>query len=209
MGIAPFPHGPPHRQVDLGLLQAVNRFAQRTSWLHGAVKAYASAGIVVFAVLLLLGWWASRPRRDERLAASLWAGAAGLVAVAANQLLVGAFSEARPYVADPTLLVLADRTSDPSFPSDHAMLVGAIAAALWLVDRRVAILATVAALALAAARVYTAAHYPHDVGAGLLLGAIIGLAGWFLIRRPLTALVRWLRTSPLRPLVATGHAGGG
>jgi len=200
---------PPHRQVDLGLLQAVNRFAQRTSWLHGVVKAYASTGIVVFAALLLAGWWISRPRSDELLAASLWAGAAGLLAVAANQVLVTSFSEARPYAADPTLLVLADRTTDPSFPSDHAMLVGAVAAALWLVDRRVAIIATVAAAAMAGARVYTAAHYPHDVGAGLLFGALIALAGWFLLRRPLTALVGRLRATPLRPLLATGDAGGG
>jgi len=198
----------PHRQADLGLLQAVNRFAQRTSWLHGAAKAYASTGVVLFAALLLVGWWVSRPRQDVRLAASLWAGAAGLVAVAVNQLLVSAFSEARPYAADPTLLVLADRTSDPSFPSDHAMLVGAIAAALWFVDRRVAILATVAAVALAATRVYTAAHYPHDVAAGLVLGALLAVVGWLVLRLPLTAGVRWLRSSRLRPLVATADAGG-
>lgn len=184
----------------------MNRFARRTSWLHGPVKTYASAGIVLFAALLLVGWWISRPRSSERLAASLWAGAAGLLAVAVNQLLVSAFSEARPYAADPTLLVLADRTTDPSFPSDHAMLVGAVAAALWLVDRRLGVVATVAALAMALARVYTAAHYPHDVAAGLLLGACIAVGGWFLVRRPLTALVERLRSSPLRPLVARGRA---
>jgi len=192
-----------HRQVDVGLMEAVNRFARNTSWLHAPMKAYASYGIVLFAALLLAGWWISRPRSSMTLAASLWAGAAGLLAVALNQPLVSFFAEARPYAANSSLLVLADRSSDPSFPSDHAVLVGAIAAALWFVDRRLAATATGGALLMAFARVYTAAHYPHDVAGGLVLGATIGALGWLILRRPLTILIDRLRGTALRPLLAT------
>ena len=196
----------PSRHFDDGLLHRVNAFARDTAWLHGPAKAYATYGIVLFAAMLLAGWWVSRPRRSERLAASLWAGAAGLVAVALNQPLVAVFNEARPYALDKTLLVLADRSSDPSFPSDHATLVGAIAAALWFVDRRVAVAATAAAVLMACARVYTAAHYPHDVVVGLAFGATVASLGWFAARRPATALVEWLRRTPLRPFVAAKAA---
>lgn len=191
------------RQIDSGLVERVNRFARATPWLHGPAQAYAAYGVVLFAALLLAGWWVSRPRSDATLAASVWAGAAGLLAVAVNQLLVSFFAEARPYAANPSLLVLADRTSDPSFPSDHAMLVGAVAAGLWFVDRRIAAIATAAALLMAAARVYTAAHYPHDVVWGLLIGATIAVLGWMALRRPLTAVVDRVRRTRLRPLVAT------
>jgi undecaprenyl-diphosphatase len=196
----------PHRQIDAGLVERVNRFAADTAWLHGPTKAYASYGVVLFALLLLAGWWISRPRSSAALAASVWAGAGGLLAVAVNQPLVSHFAEARPYAANPALLVLADRSSDPSFPSDHAMLVGAVAAALWFVDRRLAAVATVGALLMAVARVYTAAHYPHDVAWGLLLGATIGVLGWLVVRSPLTALVEHLRGTRLRPLVGTSAA---
>ena len=57
---------------------------------------------------------------------------------------------------------------------------------------------------MAASRVYIAAHYPHDVVAGLLLGAAITLLGWLLVRRPLTALVERLAGGPLRVAVAAG-----
>lgn len=192
-----------HRQIDAGLVERVNRFARSSSWLHMPVKAYASYGIGLFAVLLLVGWWISRPGSSEALAASLWAGAAGLLALALNQPLVSFFAEARPYAANPSLLVLADRSSDPSFPSDHATLVGAVAAGLWFVDRRLGALATVGAVLMAFARVYTAAHYPHDVAGGLILGASVAVLGWLALRRPLTALVDRLRQTPVRPLVGT------
>jgi len=185
-------------------MEGVNRFARSTSWLHGPAEAYASYGVALFAVVLLAGWWLSRPRSSTVLAASLWAGAAGLLALAVNQLLVSFFAEARPYAANPSLLVLADRSSDPSFPSDHAVLVGAVAAALWFVDRRLAIVATAGAILMALARVYTAAHYPHDVVWGLLVGASIAILGWLALRRPLAALVERLRQTPLRPLLGTG-----
>lgn len=185
-------------------MERMNRFARSTSWLHGPAKAYASYGVVLFAVVLLVGWWISRPRSSTALAASLWAGAAGLLALAVNQLLVSFFAEARPYAANPSLLVLADRSSDPSFPSDHAVLVGAVAAALWFVDRRLAIVATAGAILMALARVYTAAHYPHDVAWGLVVGAAIAVLGWLALRRPLAALVERLRQTPLRPLFGPG-----
>ena len=195
-----------HRQIDAGLMERVNRFARGTSWLHGPMKAYAGYGVVLFAVLLIAGWWLSRPRSSTGLAATFWAGAAGLLAVAVNQPLVSFFAEARPYAANSSLLVLADRSSDPSFPSDHAVLVGAIAAVLWFVNRRLGAAATAGALLMAFARVYTAAHYPHDVAGGLVLGAAIGVLGWLALRRPLTALIDRLRRTALRPLLAAASS---
>jgi membrane-associated phospholipid phosphatase len=181
----------------------INEFARDTGWLHGALLGFAKYGVVVFAVLLVAGWWVARDRSPRTMAAALWAGAGTLVAVAANQPLVNGLQEARPYTDHHAILVLASRSADYSFPSDHAVMAGAVAAGLWLVDRRLGIAASIAALLMAFARVYVAAHYPHDVVAGLAFGALVVLVGWWLLSRVLSHLIERLSTTPLRPLLAS------
>jgi membrane-associated phospholipid phosphatase len=183
-----------------GLFGAVNDFARSTGWLHAPLMAYASYGLVLFAGLLVVGWWLARVRGPRAMAAALWAGGAMLLAVAVNQPLARSVHEARPYTLHPAILVLAHRSADFSFPSDHAVMAGAVAAGLWLVSKRLGVVAAVAALVMGFARVYVAAHYPHDVFAGFALGAGVVLVGWLLLARPLTRLVEWLAQTPLRPM---------
>ena len=182
---------------------AINRLARDTPWAHGAVLAYASYGVVLFGALLVLGWGLSRSRGPAAVAAALWAGAATVLALGLNQPLVHAFHQARPYAAQPGILVLAHHSVDGSFPSDHAVMAGAAAAGLWLVSRRLGAIAAVLAVVMAFARVYIAAHYPQDVLAGLVFGAAVVLGGWALLRRPLTWLVERTGRTGLRPLVSS------
>ena len=184
----------------------INEFARDTGWLHGTLLGFAKYGVVVFAVLLVAGWWVARDRSPRTMAAVLWAGAGTLLAVAANQPLVNSVQEARPYTDHHAILVLATRSADYSFPSDHAVMAGAVAAGLWLVDRRLGIAASIAALLMAFARVYVAAHYPHDVVAGLAFGALVVLVGWWLLSRALTHVVDRLSATSMGPLLAS--AGG-
>ena len=51
----------------------------------------------------------------------------------------------RPYTVLPNILVLAHRSTDYSFPSDHAVMAGAVAGGLFLVNRRLSAIAIVAA----------------------------------------------------------------
>jgi membrane-associated phospholipid phosphatase len=190
------------------VLDDVNDFARDTGWLHAPVLAFASYGVVLFGLLLVAGWWLARDRGPRAMAAALWAGAATLLAVAVNQPLVHAFDERRPYDAHPGLYVLAHRSTDGSFPSDHAVMAGAVAAGLWLVSRRLGVVASVAAVLMAASRVYIAAHYPHDVVAGLAVGAAVALLGWLALGRLLTRLVEASTETALRPLLASRPLGG-
>jgi membrane-associated phospholipid phosphatase len=185
----------------------INSFARQTGWLHAPLRGFAAYGVVLFGLLVVAGWWLARGRGPRTMAAALWAGAGTLLAVAVNQPLVNGFHEARPYTDHPHLLVLATRSADYSFPSDHAVMAGAVAAGLWLVDRRLGLIATAAALVMAFARVYIAAHYPHDVLVGLAVGAGAVLLGWALLARPLTWLVTRLTRTPLRPLLASTDPG--
>jgi len=115
------------------LFDQINAFARATPWLHAVITFYAGYGVVVFALLLAAGWWsARRSRQPQRMAATVCAGAATLLAVGINQPIVDAVHEARPYTDHPGILVLATRSADFSFPSDHAVMAGAVAVGLAL-----------------------------------------------------------------------------
>jgi undecaprenyl-diphosphatase len=186
----------PHH-LDDRLLLAINHLAGTTPWLHTAMIDYTTYGVVLFVVLLATGLVLARGRSDRTLAAIGWAGLAVPLAVVLNQPIGRAVGEARPYVSHPNLAVLVHRTSDFSFPSDHAVMAGAATAGLLLVSWRLGALAGAFAALLAFSRVYVGAHYPWDVVAGLALGAAVAAGGWLLLRRPLTTVTRWLRRRPL------------
>ncbi|MGV9807341.1 phosphatase PAP2 family protein [Micromonospora chersina] len=88
-------------------------------------------------------------RAGDGMPAAVWAPAGMLLAVAVNQPIVSAVHEPRPYTTLSGILVLADRSPDPSFPSDHATMAGAVAAGLLLVSWRLGLLAVAAAAAAA------------------------------------------------------------
>jgi undecaprenyl-diphosphatase len=181
------------------LFGEVNEFARDTPWLHGPAVAFANYGVVVFGLLLVVGWWVARGQSARVMAAALTAPLSTLVAVAINQPIVAHVAETRPYVTHPHMLLLVTASADPSFPSDHATMAGAVAAALWLVSWRLGLTASVLAVAMAATRVYVGAHYPQDVIAGLALGVAVALVVWLIVRIPMTRLVEWMRQTRLAP----------
>lgn len=190
--------------MDDDLYVRINDFAKNTAWAHSFARAFAKYGIVLFAVLFLWAWWVGRKDGDPRVvAAAFWAPAACVIAIALAQPIVHAVDRDRPYAHNRDAIVLTDRTTDPSFPSDHSTISGAAAAGLWFTRRgRIRVTAIVLAVAMAATRVYVGAHYPGDAVAGLAFGAAVGLLGGWLLIGPLTRLVERLSTTRLRPLFA-------
>ena len=189
---------------DAWLFRYVNDFARATPLLHAPARAFATYGLVVFAVLLLFSWWwAVRADNQRAVASSLWAPLGMLLALALNQPIGRLVGEPRPYVVLDHVLLLTHRTSDFSLPSDHAVMAGAVAAGVLLVHRRLGLIALVAALLMALTRVYVGAHFPGDVVAGLVLGSALTVAGHFVARPLIERLVRRLDRTPLKVLVGT------
>lgn len=202
--------------MDATWYKDVNRFAVHTAWLHGIMKVYAVYGVGLFAVLVLAAWWYARSEANppRAVAAAIWAAAGTLIAVALNQIIVKAVARPRPYLTLRGVEVLVSRSTDYSFPSDHAVTAGAAVAGLWIIAHQggrpaswLAAFGTVLALLLAFARVYVGAHYPGDVVAGLLIGSAISLLGWLAVRPILAVIVdRLARQRQLRPFIYSSSA---
>ncbi len=202
---APFPSLDLH---DLALHHAgflrVNAWVRSTPGLHEAVVLFARYGVLLFGVLLVLAWWrARRDPADARVAAALWAPVGVVLAVGLNQPLGRLADAPRPSTVFPHALLLIPGSADSSFPSDHAVMAGAAAAGLLLVDRRLGLVASALAVLMAFSRVYVGAHFPVDVLAGLVVGVAVSLVGWLVLRPALVPAVRLLRRGPLRVLVST------
>ena len=69
-----------------------------------------------------------------------------------------------------------------SFPSGHAAVFFALGVALWFLNRRAGIVFASGAALVAVARVFVGVHWPSDVFAGALLGAVSA----YIINRILT-----------------------
>lgn len=183
---------------------AVNQFAQSTPVLHAPMRLYAEYGVALFAVVLLVAWWWARSEQDpQTMAAALWAPVGALLALGLNQPLVALAHEPRPYTVFPRALVLVAHSQDYSFPSDHAVMAGAVAAGVLLTHRRLGPAAAVAAVVMAFARVYVGVHFPLDVIVGLLLGAAVSCLGYLALRTPLIWAVTGLTRAALQPLLTT------
>ncbi|MDQ6641964.1 MAG: phosphatase PAP2 family protein [Actinomycetota bacterium] len=186
---------------------AVDDFARETPWLHGPMLAFAKYGIVLFAALLVLSWWLARRDPDPRsMAAALWAPIGALVAIGLNQPLSRLVHAPRPYTVFPHAYVLVARSHDYSFPSDHAVMAGAVAAGVWLAHRRLGWLTVgtvIAAVVMAFARVYVGAHFPRDVVAGVAFGAVVTVLGFVVVGRLVVAMTSGLLATPVRPLLTS------
>jgi membrane-associated phospholipid phosphatase len=193
---------------DRSLYLHVNALARHTGWLHEPARLFANDGVVLFALLLVAAWWWARRLGVTSVTRALWSLIAMLAAIALNQPLVHHVHEARPFVSYPHAVLLVSHSADPGFPSDHATMAGAVAAGVLLStwragSRWLGVIGVVLAVLMCAVRVYVGVHYPLDVIAGLVLGAVVALVVVPLAARLCEPVVRRLEQTRLRPLLAT------
>lgn len=170
--------------IDDGWYRDITRFAQHTRWLDGTMSLLTVALLVVLAgMVVCAGFWAWRRGDRARLAAAVWTVIGSGISVGCGLLLKQVFQEARPCLAlpDVTTVQACPGATDYSFPSDHTVVAAALAAGLWLIDRRLGMIGTVLALVEGYSRVYLGQHYPHDVVAAMLLSSLIVFGGWRLV----------------------------
>lgn len=196
-------------RIDDAWYSDVTTFARDTPWLNTPTVDYSSAGMVLFAVLILTAWWIGRRSAPSVMAAAIGVPIAAVSAYLVNDGIKWLVSEQRPCYALPGTFLLepCPPIDDYSFPSNHAAVAAAMAAAFFLVDRRLGLVTTAAAVIMGFSRVYVGAHYPHDVAVGLLVGAVVGTVTVIAVSRYGTTLVKRLSQGPVRPLLTSQRQG--
>lgn len=158
--------------------------------------------IVAIATVAL--WLLARPGGNRKWKLAATSGlAAAAIGLLINQLIAKVWHRQRPFASHPSAHVWGSRSHDPSFPSDHASASFAIAFAVIAFDRIVGVLFMIAAVIISVGRVFIGAHYPADVGAGVLVGFASALLVVRLARPLLEPLVR-IAERLTDPVVATG-----
>ena len=89
----------------------------------------------------------------------------------------------RPYDVINGLTILVPPESSFSFPSGHTNSSFAAALALTLAFGKRGALAYIPAVLMAFSRCYVGVHYPSDVLVGMLVGTLVSLAVYLLLRR--------------------------
>ena len=102
-----------------------------------------------------------------------------------NATLKPLVARIRPYEINAAMkeLLLVEPLADFSCPSGHTLASFEAATVLMLRDKKLGIPALVLAVLIAFSRLYLYVHYPTDVLAGLLLGALFGILGVLIVNK--------------------------
>jgi undecaprenyl-diphosphatase len=160
--------------LDSALLHSIIQL--RRPWLDDVMllaSALGAAGFIWWVTALITMVFPNRRAAAWRLLLTVivtWG--------VSEYALAPVFDRERPFVADPTIVVIDAKPISPSFPSGHAAMAvaGAIAGSRMLPGS--AAIWWILAGVVAVSRVYSGLHWPSDIAAGALLG--LGTA-WFVL----------------------------
>lgn len=189
---------PPGFSVDW--YRDVTTFAADTpGWVQGFFDVGTDAGLLIFAVLFLGGWWRARRLSARAVTLAVLAPVATVGVYLLNDAVKDVVEEARPcrVVRHAAHIASCPPQHDWSFPSNHATIAAAAAAVIVVAWRKMAVLVLPVAALMAFSRVFVGVHYPHDVAVGFLEGVVVAPLVVLLLAWVCTPLAAWLRRTRL------------
>jgi undecaprenyl-diphosphatase len=196
-------------RIDGSLFTSVTDVARDTRWLNGPMEWWTNAGLGVFAILMIVGWWRARRADDRAMTLALAVPVSIGVAFAFAEVVKKIVAEQRPCRSLPHAFIVeaCPVPSDYAFPSGHTTTAAATVAALFLLDRRLSAIAAVFAVVEGFSRVYVGGHYPHDVIGAAVFALPIGYATSRALGRFAVPLVARLRAGALAPVLVASARG--
>jgi undecaprenyl-diphosphatase len=162
--------------LDKELFLAINGFVGEIPIFDKLIKLVVNEYFIpVSLALIIFHLWLSSSKKEWRQKkaltfALLSVGIVTLIIMVLNQFIEGL----RPFDELPTNLLFYKPT-DPSFPSNAAAVGFALAASIFLVNRKWGFVATILAVFYGFSRLYAGVHFPSDVVVGSLVGVLSAL----------------------------------
>jgi undecaprenyl-diphosphatase len=169
--------------LDLQLFRLINNLAGRNAFLDSLARLLVNEYFLTttMALILVIFWFEGQDRdqRERNQRAILRAIIALFMANIVLKLCNLIYFRPRPFV-DHEVNLLFYHPTDSSFPSNPATVGFSIATAIWLYNRRLGASLLVLATLFGLSRIYCGVHYPLDIIAGALLGA---LSAYLVVRK--------------------------
>ena len=169
--------------LDIQLFRLINNLAGHNALLDGLMRLLVNEYFLttIMSLILVIFWLEGQDqdRREQNQRAILRALVALFIANIILKLCNLIYFRPRPLVNHEVNLLFY-RPTDSSFPSNPATVGFSVAAAIWLYNRRLGALLLVLAALFGLSRIYCGVHYPSDVVAGALLGA---LSAYLVVRK--------------------------
>ena len=168
---------------DFQLFHLINNLAGHNALLDGLVRLLVNDYFLttIMSLILVIFWFEGQDRdqKERNQRAILRAIVALFIANIVLKLCNLIYFRPRPFVGHEVNLLFYQPT-DSSFPSNPATVGFCIATAIWLYNRRLGALFLVLATLFGLSRIYCGVHYPSDIIAGALLGA---LSAYLVVRK--------------------------
>lgn len=181
--------------MELEILNWVHETFHGYAWLNYTMKylsALAAGGAISIAVCALLLIF--RPTRRCGLAMAV---ALIIDVLVVNVILKNVVGRERPWTHGELSWAEGfyaqygiELSRDYCFPSGHTAVTFCAAAVLVIFYRAKAIPAVFVALLIGFSRIYLCEHYVSDVAAGIIIGSLCGVAGYYIYRAVERAVLR-------------------
>jgi undecaprenyl-diphosphatase len=133
------------------------------------------------AVLIILWVFVAQSRDHKKRMIAI--GLATLVIAFILDVIAGhLYFDARPFVVG-AFTPLISHAADNGFPSDHTILVSALAMVAWYFNKKASWLIWAVAFIVGAARVYVGVHHPIDILGSAVLAIIAGVSAHYAVRK--------------------------
>ena len=163
--------------ADEHVFRWINGFVGTWPWFDNVMRLLVSDFFlpVLIAAATLSLWFMGRTMKErlQNQMGFIYAGAGAGFVNLFIRFINEHLARARPFVTLHDVNVLFYRPTDPSFPSNAAAFAFAMAAGVWLVNRKMGMVVGVGAVLFAFARVYAGMHFPLDVVGGALIGILV------------------------------------
>lgn len=159
--------------LDITIFNWFNSLAERSSLGNKLIVFFAQylpyLVVVVFIVLL---YFSIYPRREKIYIFLVGIFAAIVSRFGITVLIRYLYYRPRPFITYQVHQLIPE--SNGSFPSGHASFLFALAATIYLYNKKWGIWVFIISLFICIARIMAGVHYPSDILAGIIVGVTVG-----------------------------------